>query len=1059
MFSERTDKLLILFLFYLITGLILFQYFFGEREGSTIDWSGQTVVLVLVVIVLFRQSMYLALSFWFDLRRKIRSLTFKDKKYRPLVSVIIPAWNEEKGILRTVESVLRSSYPKIEVVIVNDGSTDNSDKVINDFLRFFNRANCSEKKILYKYQPNGGKGRALNTGIKMSHGEIIMTLDADSLLSEQAIAAAVETFKDPKVMGAAGAIRVAQTKGGGFCNLLQVVEYTIAGLFKKSESLINSLYVVGGAAAFFRRKVFDEIGFFDTELITEDIDLSVRMQMRRMPIEYLPEAIVTTEGAKTFKDLIKQRVRWRRGRYHTLFKNKGLFRLGNGFLRFLVLPYSVFMEIMTFLEPWLVLLLAVLVFYSKDPGIFVLLILVSAFIYLTAFWWSAERKSFRQTFYAVLRAPIVWLLSYGSLAVEHISLLQSLYKEMTSRREKWQKWQRQGIGEEAVLPEKVDTESSSGPVTLRWRFFVHLVNSKRFRSLLEKAVERWKDDFTIKSCRAIHSHNNYLSARYCQYDLLVEFACRSAADKFCLTNKEFFTEKLCWLSSQSRKSVRKTVVGGNDRSGEAGERFLELCDNCQNFGFSNRFSVGGGRSSMSARERFNSLFDSLFLSILMIGGAVFFYVNLLDKETSVVDPLLMVILFALMTDGVMLLFNAARSTKKNLHKEKEKFDPSLVTCIIACYNGADVIGETLRQVKMHLPADQIIVVSDKSTDNTAEVARKAGVKVIENEKNMNKALSISRAVEMVETPLVLIMDDDVYIKDVFLPTSLITEKGYRAVSFNVMPRPTGKIVNALQIFEYRKSMFFSKALRSRVGAVSNVSGAIGLFLKEDLEIQRTIHSGQFGGEDQQRTMFSHILPKKFGQSANRGVTYYPSTVYTDVPDSWRAFFKQRSFSWGMATHETLVPSLRIIWSDGHFLLKLDRAYLIFIFLTEPIRIMLFPILLFHPHILALLIAVYFFLENIAWFRLGRKDPYWVVLASPLFNLVKLVTRFIAYFYWFRVKYDYFKKRLHRYIVSRRLVFEYALTSLLTIITVSASIYLAVHNIYPEQLSVLLSILH
>src|SRR5690606_30704508 len=106
-------------------------------------------------------------------------------KFNPKFSVIVPAWNEEVGIIKTIKSVLFNGYDNVELIVVNDGSTDNSDSVIRKYIQDLTLSEPDMAgKIRYKYQPNGGKGVALNTGIKMATGDIVVTIDADSALKK-----------------------------------------------------------------------------------------------------------------------------------------------------------------------------------------------------------------------------------------------------------------------------------------------------------------------------------------------------------------------------------------------------------------------------------------------------------------------------------------------------------------------------------------------------------------------------------------------------------------------------------------------------------------------------------------------------------------------------------------------------------------------------------------------------------------------------------------------------------------------------------------------------------
>jgi hypothetical protein len=220
-------------------------------------------------------------------------------------------------------------------------------------------------------------------------------------------------------------------------------------------------------------------------------------------------------------------------------------------------------------------------------------------------------------------------------------------------------------------------------------------------------------------------------------------------------------------------------------------------------------------------------------------------------------------------------------------------------------------------------------------------------------------------------------------------------------------------------------MSLGKRLRMRCGAIGNVSGAAGLFRTSDLRFQAATHSGQFGGEDQQRTMLVHL------HDPGRGIAYDDALIETIAPDSWRDLFRQRAFKWGMATHETLLLSLQIILSPRtHYMLKVERAYAIFILLTDPIRMALVVALFLYPTAFFVLLAMYWPLELVAWLRTGRRDSLVVVLLFPLFSLFRMFARFVAFFYWFRVKYTYVvNRRFHTFVPGRNLLGEYMCTTL------------------------------
>lgn len=432
----------------------------------------------------------------------------------------------------------------------------------------------------------------------------------------------------------------------------------------------------------------------------------------------------------------------------------------------------------------------------------------------------------------------------------------------------------------------------------------------------------------------------------------------------------------------------------------------------------------------------------IVLALTFLVFSVGYFYTQINSDKSFTGSFLVGVLFlSAATDGFMMLVSMFR--KPNTYKELS-FDPSKITVLIACYNGEKVIGETITQALVHVPKEQIIVVSDCSRDRTEEVAASYGVRVIRNECNVNKALSISLAMKYVKTECVLILDDDTHIAQTFIPTSLIDE-GYSAVAFNVMPEKTNTLVNKVQVFEYRKSMILGKSLRASVGAISNISGAIGLFKTKDLIYQATRHSGQFGGEDQQRTMLVHL------EGEGKGVAYVEATVLTEAPPTWKALFKQRAKSWNCSVHETLVLCFRIIFSTKtHLLLKLERSYELFVFMSDPLRIIYFGTVFIHPINFVLLYVLYAFIEILGWFKTDRKDPLHVVFFSPIYSVfLKTPARFIASFWWFYIKRDYLRKQLHKYITHRKLLYEYALTTVTVIFLWSAALAQSSEDIHQK----------
>ena len=367
-------KILYIFLYSLTIGMIISTILApGRMDKCNIPFFHSMSICMIIVGTswVIKSTFFMILSPWYSSIWARRKQYFAQRAYRPLVSVIIPAWNEEVGLLSTIKTILASSYRPLEVVIVNDGSTDRSDEIMRAFIQKYEwsiRGTPQYAPIIYYYQKNGGKGSALNTGIYLSHGEIIVTFDADCVVHEHAIQHFVSYFADPSVMAAAGNIKVGNTKT--ILGLIQHLEYMFGFHLKKAEALLGAVFVIGGAASAFRREVFMKLGGYHTGTLTEDMDISLRIQEAGMKIVYVPEAIIHTEGPTTLHELLKQRLRWKRGRVEALQMHKSFFfstqKGPNKLFFWVILPLVILEDIEGILGAIFTILLYILSFFTHD---------------------------------------------------------------------------------------------------------------------------------------------------------------------------------------------------------------------------------------------------------------------------------------------------------------------------------------------------------------------------------------------------------------------------------------------------------------------------------------------------------------------------------------------------------------------------------------------------------------------------------------------------------------------------------------------------------------------
>ncbi len=295
-----------------------------------------------IVLGVMRLLLLCGLALWQKIfRREVPPASAE----KALVSVLIPAFNEEKVIVSTVEGILASDYSNLEVIVIDDGSKDHTAYIVKShFMR--------ESRVGVISVPNGGKANALNIGLKNAHGEVVVALDADTHFNADTIGRLVRWFADSGVGAVAGNAKV-----GNRVNMItrwQALEYIVAqNLERRALSAIGVLTVVPGAVGAWRRSVLAELGGFPTDTLAEDQDLTIAIQTRGYRVRFDSTAIAWTEAPVTVKGLAKQRFRWAFGTLQCLWKYRRItFHPRHGELGMVALPQVwLFQILLTALAP------------------------------------------------------------------------------------------------------------------------------------------------------------------------------------------------------------------------------------------------------------------------------------------------------------------------------------------------------------------------------------------------------------------------------------------------------------------------------------------------------------------------------------------------------------------------------------------------------------------------------------------------------------------------------------------------------------------------------------
>jgi cellulose synthase/poly-beta-1,6-N-acetylglucosamine synthase-like glycosyltransferase len=236
------------------------------------------------------------------------------------VSVLIPAFNEQKVIVGSIARVLASTEVRIEVIVIDDGSSDGTSAAVN-------AAYGNEPRVRLLTLENGGKARALNRGMALAQGDVIIALDADTQFETTTIARLARWFADPAMGAVAGNATV-----GNRINLVtrwQAVEYVTAqNLERRALARFDAMTVVPGAVGAWRRAALDAVGGYPVDTLAEDQDLTIAIQRAGWQVGYDIDAVAWTEAPETFRALAKQRFRWAFGTLQCLWKHRAILRTG-----------------------------------------------------------------------------------------------------------------------------------------------------------------------------------------------------------------------------------------------------------------------------------------------------------------------------------------------------------------------------------------------------------------------------------------------------------------------------------------------------------------------------------------------------------------------------------------------------------------------------------------------------------------------------------------------------------------------------------------------------------
>ncbi len=249
---------------------------------------------------------------------KFKSLeeNLPDSHATPLVTILVPAYNEQGVISRTLNSLINLKYENKEIIVIDDGSTDLTRFVALGYKKYGVR-------VITK--PNGGKASALNYGLLFAKGDIVITIDSDSMVTRDAVNMIVRSMtSDPNNVAVAGNIRVLNSNST--LTKIQELEYIMAiNTIRRAFALFGAVMVIPGAFGAFKKETVRAVGGYDTDTMTEDFDITIKLLKTRGAVSSSSAAHAYTEVPSSWKALYKQRIRWGTGTFQTLIKHKDIF--------------------------------------------------------------------------------------------------------------------------------------------------------------------------------------------------------------------------------------------------------------------------------------------------------------------------------------------------------------------------------------------------------------------------------------------------------------------------------------------------------------------------------------------------------------------------------------------------------------------------------------------------------------------------------------------------------------------------------------------------------------
>lgn len=288
-------------LFTIVFGLGVFIYIFQSYFNTV--WG-----LALLCTFMFIYALFMNLSYKLKKRKLQKYPQIINENYKPFVTVIIPAHNEETVITNTVENILQMNYENFDLIVIDDRSSDNTASVIKDLEQKYEKVTA----LIRSKDAFPGKSAVLNDAFKIAKGEAILVFDADATVEPDFLCKLIP-YLEPKDVGAVQARKVIRNKNQNLLTRCQNNEYTMDTHFQVGRDSVKGAVELRGNGELIKRQAIEDINGWNNYTIVDDLDMSTRLHIKGWDVRFCPEAIVYEEGISYIRPLYRQRRRWLEG--------------------------------------------------------------------------------------------------------------------------------------------------------------------------------------------------------------------------------------------------------------------------------------------------------------------------------------------------------------------------------------------------------------------------------------------------------------------------------------------------------------------------------------------------------------------------------------------------------------------------------------------------------------------------------------------------------------------------------------------------------------------------